>query len=271
MKKRKLVIIRKRVNIVLDIILWLYLALFCYAILHYGRRIFFAERFNIPTTSMYPTLQPGDRVWVNKLLFGGRIYKSFNFEDHAPLECFRMPGLREVEPGDIICFNYPLGYDEWTKIEFKINYVYCKRVLGTPGDTIGINDGINWNSGCNETIGVLENQMALQTTPDSVLWERHFMRTMPFTQPVWTKKNFGPLYVPESGVTIALDDVKRAIYGPVIEYETGKYPDNNLESYTFVNNYYFALGDNSIDSNDSRYWGFIPEDFIIGIVTKIVR
>jgi type IV secretory pathway protease TraF len=37
-------------------------------------------------------------------------------------------------------------------------------------------------------------------------------------------------------------------------------------SHTFLNNYYFALGDNSLESNDSRYWGFIPEDFIIGIV-----
>lgn len=236
--------------------------------LHFGRRIFIAERFRIPSESMRPTLVPGDKVWVNKLLFGGRIYKSFNFENHAPLKCFRMPGIRKIHPGDVICFNYPLGYDEWTKIEFKINYVYCKRVLGTPGDTIGINDGVNWNNNYQGTIGVLENQLAVRNTPDSVLWREKYMAAMPFTMPMWTMKNLGPLYVPAKGASIELDPVSRAIYGPVIEYETGLWPDSCVTSHTFVNDYYFALGDNSLESNDSRYWGFIPADFIIGIVSE---
>ena len=234
--------------------------------LHIGRRIFIAERFIIPSESMRPTLVPGDKVWVNKLLYGARIYKSFDFEDHAPLKCFRMPGLRKIRPGDVICFNYPLGYDKWTKIEFKINYVYCKRVVGTPGDTIGIKDGVTWNNNYNGIIGVQDNQLAIQNTPDSILWRTKFMATMPFTRPMWTMKNFGPLYVPEKGVTIELDSVGRAIYGPVIEYETGSWPDNEVCSHTFRHDYYFAFGDNCLDSNDSRYWGFIPEDFIIGIV-----
>jgi len=234
--------------------------------LHFGRRIFIAERFIIPSESMSPTLVPGDKVWVNKLLYGARIYKSFDFEDHAPLKCFRMPGLRKIRSGDVICFNYPLGYDKWTKIEFKINYVYCKRVVGTPGDTIGIKDGVTWNNNYNGIIGVQDNQLAIQNTPDSILWRTKFMATMPFTRPMWTMKNFGPLYVPEKGVTIELDSVGRAIYGPVIEYETGSWPDNEVCSHTFRHDYYFAFGDNSLDSNDSRYWGFIPEEFIIGIV-----
>ena len=234
--------------------------------LHIGRRIFIAERFIIPSESMSPTLVPGDKVWVNKLLYGARIYKSFDFEDHAPLKCFRVPGLRKIRAGDVICFNYPLGYDKWTKIEFKINYVYCKRVVGTPGDTIGIKDGITWNNNYNGIIGVQDNQLAIQNSPDSTLWRTKFMATMPFTRPMWTMKNFGPLYVPEKGVTIELDSVGRAIYGPIIEYETGSWPDNEVCSHTFQHDYFFALGDNSLDSNDSRYWGFIPEEFIIGIV-----
>lgn len=234
--------------------------------LHYVRRALIAERYNIPTESMLPTLVPGDRVWVNKMLFGGRIYTSFNFEDHAPLRCFRMPGLRKIDSGDVICFNYPLGYDKWTEIEFKINYVYCKRTVGTPGDTIGIRDGITWNNNYKGTIGVLENQMRIHDTPDSMLWRTTFMATMPFTMPMWTMKNFGPLYVPEKGATIELDSISRAIYGPVIEWETGSWPTDDMARYTFRHDYYFALGDNSMNSNDSRYWGFIPEDFIIGIV-----
>ena len=251
---------------IVDILCRVVLFILLVGVLHFGRRIFIAERFIIPSESMSPTLVPGDKVWVNKLLYGARIYKSFDFEDHAPLKCFRMPGLRKIRSGDVICFNYPLGYDKWTKIEFKINYVYCKRVVGTPGDTIGIKDGVTWNNNYNGIIGVQDNQLAIQNTPDSILWRTKFMATMPFTRPMWTMKNFGPLYVPEKGVTIELDSVGRAIYGPVIEYETGSWPDDEVCSHTFRHDYYFAFGDNSLDSNDSRYWGFIPEEFIIGIV-----
>lgn len=251
---------------IVDILCRVVLFILLVGVLHFGRRIFIAERFIIPSESMSPTLVPGDKVWVNKLLYGARIYKSFDFEDHAPLKCFRMPGLRKIRSGDVICFNYPLGYDKWTKIEFKINYVYCKRVVGTPGDTIGIKDGVTWNSNYNGIIGVQDNQLAIQNTPDSILWRTKFMATMPFTRPMWTMKNFGPLYVPEKGVTIELDSVGRAIYGPVIEYESGSWPDDEVCSHTFRHDYYFAFGDNCLDSNDSRYWGFIPEDFIIGIV-----
>ena len=251
---------------IVDILCRVVLFILLVGALHFGRRIFIAERFIIPSESMSPTLVPGDKVWVNKLLYGARIYKSFDFEDHAPLKCFRMPGLRKIRPGDVVCFNYPLGYDKWTKIEFKINYVYCKRVVGTPGDTIGIKDGVTWNSNYNGIIGVQDNQLAIQNTPDSILWRTKFMATMPFTKPMWTMKNFGPLYVPEKGVTIELDSVGRAIYGPVIEYETGSWPDDEVCSHTFQHDYFFAFGDNSLDSNDSRYWGFIPEEFIIGIV-----
>ncbi|MBO4560651.1 MAG: signal peptidase I [Bacteroidaceae bacterium] len=233
---------------------------------HFVRRIFIAERFKVPSNSMQPTLVPGDKIWVNKMLIGARIYKSLDFEDHAPLKCFRMPGIRDIRPGDVICFNNPLGYDEWTKIEFKINYVYCKRVVGTPGDTIGVKDGFTWNNNYEGFIGVLENQKRIHDTPDSILWRTTFMATMPFTRPMWTIKNFGPLYIPQKGVTIELDSIGRAIYGPVIEYETGSWPADDLTSHTFIHDYYFAFGDNSMDSNDSRYWGFIPEDFIIGIV-----
>lgn len=235
-------------------------------ILHYGRRVFIAEKFIIPSNSMMPTLIPGNKIWVNKLLYGARIYTSLKFEDHAPLKCFRIPGLRKIHPGDVICFNYPLGYNQWTVIEFKINYVYCKRVVGVPGDTIGVKDGITWNNNYSGTIGVLEQQMKINNTPDSILWRTTFMATMPFTRPMWTIKNFGPIYVPQKGVTIELDSIGRAIYGPVIQYETGSWPADDMTSHTFQHDYYFAFGDNSLESQDSRYWGFIPEDFIIGIV-----
>lgn len=257
---------KKRLAKILTTFLWIYFAAFGIVAMHFVRRIFIAERFKIPTMSMSPTLNPGDHIWVNKLLFGARIYTDFNFEDHAPLKCFRMPGIREIKPNDIVVFNYPFGYDDWYRIEFKINYVYCKRVAGTPGDSIAIEYGITYNNNCKEYIGLLENQIQLSNIPDSVFWYYNSMTAIPLSRPTWTIKNLGPLYVPAKGGTVELDDFNRELYGLAIQYETGQLPTEDMKQYTFKNNYYFMLGDNSCDSQDSRYFGFVPEDFIIGIV-----
>ncbi|MBO7478801.1 MAG: signal peptidase I [Salinivirgaceae bacterium] len=258
--------LRQRLNKALTVFLWCYFVAFGIAVLHYARRAFVAERFSIPTLSMSPTLVPGDKIWVNKLLFGARIYKSFDFVDHAPLECFRMPGLRRIRPNDVIVFNYPFGYDDWSRIEFKINYVYCKRVAGTPGDTISICDGITHNSNYDGVIGLYEKQLQLQSIPDSVFWSYNSMTAIPLSLPQNTIKNLAPMLVPAKGQTIELTEFNRHLYGLIIQYETGCFPSDSATSYTFTHDYYFVLGDNSPDSRDSRYIGFIPDDFIIGIV-----
>ncbi len=240
------------------------MAVVCAAI---AGRVLVADRFLVPSDSMYPTLQAGDRIWVNKLLYGPRIYRRLDFQEHAPLECFRLPGLRKIRPGDVIVFNFPFGYDDWSRIEFRINYVYCKRVAGAPGNVIGIRDGFTWNDSYDGILGVPENQKELSETDDSTLALISWYDAVPLSYPVWNVKNLGPMTVPAKGMTVSLDTLTRALYSHVIRYESGENPDL-LDSYTFTHDWYFAMGDNSTDSRDSRFWGFIPDEFVVGIVSS---
>jgi signal peptidase I len=261
--------LKKQLMRAIDIFTWTVFTCFGLAVLYFGNWIFVSDKFIIPTDSMTPTLIPGDRIVVNKLVFGARIYKNFDFSRGQPLESWRMPGLRRVRTSDLLVFNYPLGYDDWGKLEFKINYVYAKRCIGIPGDTVSFERGFYRNSRQPGTIiGIEAEQQRLAATPDSLIPGPIF-NTMPFDGS-WTVKDFGPLWVPGRGDTIRLDDRLRMLYGRAIEYEIGRrLSDTLVTSYVFRDNYYFVGGDNVMNSGDSRYWGFVPEEFIIGVSRRI--
>lgn len=91
----------------------------------------------------------------------------------------------------------------------------------------------------------------------------------------WSTDNFGPLWIPKEGETIAINDSTLALYGATIklyEHHDDVRLDNNtltidgkaVTEYTFKQNYYFMMGDNRHNSLDSRFWGFVPEDHVVG-------
>lgn len=91
-------------------------------------RIFIADTFVIPTRSMDPTLIPGDKIIVNKLLYGARVYRDFNFSEQGVcLQCTRLKGLRDIRRGDVVVFNMPY-HKNCDTIKFIIKYIYLQYI-----------------------------------------------------------------------------------------------------------------------------------------------
>jgi len=90
----------------------------------------------------------------------------------------------------------------------------------------------------------------------------------------WNVDNFGPLVMPKAGMTIDLTEENIILYRRVIDvYEQNDYMEQNgqvfidgkaVTKYTFKQGYYWMMGDNRHNSADSRAWGFVPEDHIVG-------
>ena len=223
---------------VVNICVWLFIIAVWLMVAKIGARIFVGDWFPVNTTSMVPTIIPGDKIWVNKLIFGARVYKNLDFLDGKPLKTFRVKGWRKIRRGDVVVFNAPVHPSRPDSIAFRIDYVFVKRCAGLPGDTVRIRVPSGY--------GHRRDSAYLANRPRYV----------------------GAVYVPKKGDTLYMNHPRRRLYRMVVAYETnGIIPQSY---HVFRNNYYFMCGDNTLQSHDSRYFGFVPEEFIIGVSKRVL-
>lgn len=233
---------------------------------------------------MCPLLQPGDYVLVKKWHAGARIFSLRDAIDHKPLHISRIAGTGNICHNDVVVFNFPYP-ERWDSIGFDVILYYAKRCIAVPGDTLEIRDGCYRTSGYKGTPGNVESQEALRRmmrTEQGVqrLIEQNCYYAYPFDSLLdWNIKEFGPFYIPRIGDHIRLNQTSVVLYKRLIEWEQGakltecdgRYLLGGKEQtdYMFRKNYYFVAGDKVENSRDSRYWGLLPEEYIVGKVWRI--
>ena len=249
-------------------------------------RVFiFTSIIKIPSDSMEPAVMTGDFIIANKLIPGPRIFKNIRqIRVDGKVQTKRFNGIRKVNRNDILVFNFPYSAG-WDKLDMDLNVYYLKRCVALPDDTFSIENGIYKVNDYSDSLGCFFRQQELahksQCDFQDAIWNSFPFDTVHYQ---WNIKDFGPLYIPAAGAVIAIDTLNVRLYQRLIEYETDRHlfirdssvylGGDMIKEYTFRLNYYFMAGDNIFNSQDSRYWGMLPEDCIIGkaaIITKSVN
>jgi len=225
---------------------------------------FVLASFEVPTGSMENEIMTGDFLLVNKFVFGGTTPRTVPFTN-VKVPAFKLPAFWHVDRGDVIVFIFPGYRDEVEASEFAY---YLKRCVAVAGDTIQVINRIVYVNGKPAPVPRNVKFNSTFVHPAGYGDSRIFPKGTPFNE-----DNYGPIVIPKKGdvVNLTMDNYQRwdtfiRREGHSFElHDQNFYIDGKVQSsYTVGRNYLFGMGDNRDNSLDSRFWGFIPEESVVG-------
>ena len=183
----------------------------------------------------------------------------------------------KLEDTSTIIHNYYIKTNE-----YKIDSMFTMRYQLTQGGSISNEFDYNFSLTKTQADSLTQNQYIKKIELKSLSKNNFDINCFPFSiHYTWNKDNYGQLYIPKKNDTLTLDSLNIDLYKTIIEqYENNTLIINNdsifinnlfTKQYIVKQNYYFVMADNRDNANDSRMWGFLPQNYIIGKVIGIIK
>ena len=217
------------------------------------------EAYIVPTGSMEKTIMVGDFLIGNKFIYGMRTpdrigipYTTIGFD----IPWIRFPAFRQPKSGDVVIFKYP--HNPLDK--------YVKRLVARPGDTVEVRNRKVLVNGV--PFMIPDHLQFFDRNPLPPNWDDPNI----FPRGNGNKDHFGKIRIPQKGDILNPETDRTILWyvasldGHSVRLDEGRIliDDAQTDGYRVEQDYYFMMGDNRDLSYDSRFWGFVPDDYILG-------